>query len=96
MITKKQIVADLGMTCRTCLNRKYHLRLETKDCVYKRYLYPCSMCGEIKHIVLDISWIAGLKLLSGYIPGKEEKSGGQPLSHPSVCRSVKGCNSRET
>ncbi len=89
MITKKQIIADLGMTCRTCLNRKYHLRLETKDCMYMRYLHLCPMCGEVKHIVQDISRTAGLKLLSGRAPGKsEKKSGGGVNLFPSRSTSL--------
>lgn len=76
MVRKKQLKNDFGKMCRACLNNKYHLHLEPRDCLYTRYSYPCPVCGEVKRTVRDISRIAGLKLLFGQVPGKREKKSG--------------------
>ncbi|MDY5577525.1 MAG: hypothetical protein SPF70_08705 [Lachnospiraceae bacterium] len=56
---------NLGNYCRSCLNKMYHLNLETKDCVYMEYKYECRKCKTVQNIVLDIKKMSRYKLLFG-------------------------------
>ena len=40
--------------CRRCINKKYHVQLEPKDCVYG-YLYKCRCCGQERNIVVGFT-----------------------------------------
>ena len=80
MIKKAQLRGDLGKTCRACLNKDYHLRLTPRNCHYMDYSFPCSKCNMVRHIVADLRWTAGPKLLFGRTPTagkrKEMERGG--------------------
>ncbi len=80
MIKKTQMSKDLGKTCRACLNSKYHLHLTSRNCHYMGYSFPCESCHMVRHIVLDLRWTAGPKLLFGRAPAtgkrKEMERGG--------------------
>lgn len=51
--------------CRGCINNRFHLRLERKDCFYYRYPGECEACHQVKHIVVGVVWKSRLKLLRG-------------------------------
>lgn len=53
---------DLGNICRECLNKKYNIRLQPKDCDYEEYPHMCHKCGEVKIIVCEIRFIKRLFL----------------------------------
>ena len=54
MMKYRYIKRDLGSICRACLNKKYGIRLKTKDCIYEDYPRVCHECGEVKNIVCGI------------------------------------------
>lgn len=51
----RRIKKDLGGICRECLNKKYDLSLERKDCNYAHFPYVCDNCRNVKNIVCDIN-----------------------------------------
>ena len=66
MITERYLrEEDFGKLCRNCINKKYHINLERKDCIYEIYSHACGDCGEMKHIVKGITFSARRKLLCG-------------------------------
>lgn len=48
------IEEDLGTLCRSCLNKKYNVKLTPKNCEYDDYPRLCYRCEEIKNIVCGI------------------------------------------
>ena len=48
----------LGRTCRRCINQKYRLNLDRRDCVYVKRPGICKNCRHSSHIV------KGVRLLS--------------------------------
>lgn len=44
----------LGHTCRRCINEKYHLKLERKNCMYARRPGMCTRCRQARNIVIGV------------------------------------------
>lgn len=66
MITMACLRAEaFGTLCRRCINEKYQIQLERKDCIYMHYSYQCMSCKEVSHIVTGITLSARWKLLAG-------------------------------
>lgn len=59
---KDQLNVGAERCCRECLNKKYHVRLSRQNCKYWRYPAPCSDCGEVRHIVTNLSFWGKWKL----------------------------------
>ncbi len=51
-----------GRICRYCINSRYGMKLERKDCRYEKYSDICPACKERKHIVKRLT-------LRGYLRG---------------------------
>jgi len=60
MLRYHKIKGELSCSCRSCLNRKYGLKLQPKDCIYEHYPYVCPKCGEVKNIVKNIKLLRRL------------------------------------
>ena len=54
---------DLGHVCRACLNRIYKTNLQPEHCRYEEYPRICQECGEVKNIVIGITFRKKLFLL---------------------------------
>ncbi len=48
--------------CRHCINEKYGLNLQPRDCRYWHYLSECSHCKEVHNIVTDLTLSGIFKL----------------------------------
>ena len=48
--------------CRRCINKRYHVKLETADCSYG-YMYKCPSCKQNRHIVVGLNASGHLKTL---------------------------------
>ncbi len=60
----KTIIEEMGgSVCRRCINARYHVSLEPKDCSYALYKGICKTCGEMHHIVNSFSFFGKLKML---------------------------------
>ncbi len=60
----RKIISELGPTpCRRCINTRFKVHLEPKDCVYGYYMGCCSSCKRMHHIVLDLRLSGKLKTL---------------------------------
>ena len=55
-----------GRICRHCINSRYGLKLERKDCRYMKHSDICPACGERRHIVKRLT-------LWGYLRGMGKK-----------------------
>ena len=47
--------------CRDCMNRRYHLNLDRKECYYLDSPAQCKICGQVRKIVVDIKVTAKIK-----------------------------------
>lgn len=54
---------SIGNSCRSCINKKYHVKLERKDCIYEYYPRMCPECNKVKNIVKDINFWSKIKLM---------------------------------
>ena len=64
MANMKRITEKLGTNvCRRCINKKFKVNLEPKDC--RCWMYPgeCSVCGEVHNIVTERSPSGKMKML---------------------------------
>lgn len=55
----------LGKCCRSCINKKYKIKLEPKDCIYMEYQYECQNCKKLQNIVLEVRGISRYKVWFG-------------------------------
>lgn len=64
MANMKKINEKLGSNvCRRCINKKFNVSLEPKDCSYWMYPNQCSVCGEVHNIVTGLSSSGKMKML---------------------------------
>ena len=47
-----------GGMCLRCLNRTLHIRRRRQDCVYHPYEQLCPVCGDMRHIVMDVRFFS--------------------------------------
>ena len=58
----KTLNISTAHSCRECLNNRFHIRLQRKDCCYWYYLSRCAYCGEAKNIVVRLNFWGRVKL----------------------------------
>lgn len=44
-----------GRACRSCINIAARAHLVRKNCIYVEYPAKCTVCGEVKNIVQDVT-----------------------------------------
>jgi hypothetical protein len=55
MVSMERIHRELGQeVCRRCIAKRYNVSLLPEDCWYDTYPHPCSICGEVHNIVIDL------------------------------------------
>lgn len=59
-------------TCRSCINKKYHVKLKRPNCIYYPYQSKCPSCGKMRNIVSDLRFSGKLKMLFGKRPEDDE------------------------
>ncbi len=59
-----KIYRELGdFPCRRCINKKFDVRLEPKDCIYLENEDYCSYCKNIRHIVVGLKMSGKIKMM---------------------------------
>ena len=77
MASMKDIHSALGANvCRRCINRWYRANLEPSDFIYADYPHPCSCCGNVQNIVVDLRNSGKLKMM---LKTKNKKAANRPL-----------------
>lgn len=73
-----------GRICRYCINSRYGMKLERKDCRYEKYSDICPSCGEWRHIVKRLIPVGYFRGIGKKLPpdGNGPRSDGHAGSFP--------------